>query len=150
MKRLRIYVDTSVIGGCFDEEFAEFSLKFMEQVRSGQIILIVSNILMDELELAPSNVKEVIREMSPEFMESVEISMETESLRDAYYRAGIVGEHLINDAHHVAVATVAQADLIVSWNFKHIVHVDKIRKYNSINLQEGYGSIEIRTPREVI
>jgi hypothetical protein len=71
-------------------------------------------------------------------------------LRDAYLAAGVVGAASENDAHHVALAAVARADLIVSWNFKHIVHVDKIRRFNAVNLIEGYGMIDIRSPLEVV
>jgi len=55
-----------------------------------------------------------------------------------------------NDAHHIALATVALADLVVSWNFKHIVHWDRIRLFNAVNLREGYSPIDIRSPREVV
>ena len=54
------------------------------------------------------------------------------------------------DAQHIALATVCRADLVVSWNFKHIVHYEKIRGFNSVNLREGYGMVDIRSPREVV
>ena len=78
------------------------------------------------------------------------MTAESEQLRDAYLAAGVVGPAAMNDAHHVALATVARADLIVSWNFRHIVHVEKIRRFNAVNLMEGYVTIDIRSPREVV
>ena len=71
-------------------------------------------------------------------------------MRDAYVGAQVVGPSSRNDAHHVALATLARADLIVSWNFKHIVHIDRIRRFNAVNLMEGHPTIEIRSPREVV
>ena len=70
-------------------------------------------------------------------------------LRDAYLRARILGRASIVDATHVALATVAHADAIVSWNFKHIVRVDKMRAFNAVNLFEGHGLLSIVTPNEV-
>jgi hypothetical protein len=71
-------------------------------------------------------------------------------LRDAYLRAEVLGGGSEKDAHHVALATVAKADIIVSWNFRHIVHFDKIRGFQSVNLREGYAALEIRSPKEVV
>ncbi len=53
------------------------------------------------------------------------------------------------DAIHVAAATVAGADLVLSWNFKHIVNYDRIHKYNAVNLLNGYRQIDIRSPMEL-
>lgn len=150
MKQLRIYVDTSVIGGCLDEEFAEESRALFQMARDGHAKLLVSDILADELESAPRDVQEILGAVPPDCLEAVIRSEETERLRDAYLVAKVVSTGAASDAHHVAVATVARADMIVSWNFKHIVHFDKIRGFNSVNLREGYAPIEIRSPREVV
>ena len=80
----------------------------------------------------------------------VAVDEEVLRLRDAYLSAGIVSEKWADDAGHVAAASVHGADLIVSWNFKHIVHFDKIRQYNAVNLLNGYREIDIRSPAEVI
>jgi hypothetical protein len=71
-------------------------------------------------------------------------------LQEAYLRAGIVGPKWSDDALHVAFAAVSRCSLLVSWNFKHIVHYRKIALYNAINIVEGYGEIGIHTPEEVI
>lgn len=150
MKRTRVYVDTSVIGGCFDEEFATESRALVQAAREGRFVLLVSDLMGDELQVAPSEVLALAAGLPADAIEQVRRNEETVHLRDAYLRAGVVGPRHSVDAHHIALATVWRADLVVSWNFKHVVHWDKIRKFNVVNLQEGYPPIEIRSPREVV
>jgi len=150
VKRLRIYIDTSVVGGCFDEEFALESKALFAMTREGKIIFLVSDLLIEELELAPLEIQNELTTLPSECFEAITRSRETERLRDIYLASHVVTSAHSNDAHHVAIATVAQADLIVSWNFKHIVHFDKIRAFNAVNLREGYPFIDIRSPKEVI
>jgi len=69
---------------------------------------------------------------------------------DKYIDTGILTRKSLNDAYHIALASVNRLDLLVSWNFKHIVNYDKIRLFNSVNLQLGYPKIDIRTPQELI
>ncbi len=57
---------------------------------------------------------------------------------------------LVIQKQHIAVATLGRVDVVVSWNFKHIVNLNRIRLYNSVNLKLGYPMIEIRSPREVL
>jgi len=150
MRPPRIYADTSVVGGCFDEEFAESSLALMGMARRGRLILLLSDILADELAPAPAEVQEFFAALSGRFVETVLSSDESEQLRDAYLKAGVVGRAQERDAHHIALATIVRADLMVSWNFKHIVHYDRIRMFNAVNMRLGYPLVEIRTPREVV
>jgi len=70
-------------------------------------------------------------------------------LAAAYVAEGAIGTRMRADALHIAVATVARVDVLVSWNFKHIVNLTRIHAYNAINLKNGYPILEIRTPREV-
>jgi len=122
----------------------------MEKVQKGDLILLISDLLIDELEYAPAAVTAPFESLPDECIERVFSTAETEFLRDQYLAAGVVGPDSAIDAHHVAVATVSRADLIVSWNFKHIVHVEKIRSFNVVNLREGYPPIDIRSPEEVV
>lgn len=69
---------------------------------------------------------------------------------EAYIRAAVLSPGMRADAQHIAIATVGRVDVLVSWNFKHIVNLERIRGYNSVNLRQGYPLIEIRTPREVV
>ena len=150
MKQLRIYLDTSVIGGCLDDEFSTESRALIDMAKKGQAILLVSDILVDELEQAPEEVKNEFSSLSADYLEPIFRSEETERLCKAYLEAEVVGKNHENDAHHVAIATVAKADVIVSWNFKHIVHLDKIRGFNAVNVREGYSLIDVRSPKEVV
>lgn len=149
MSPLRIYADTSVVGGCFDEEFAAESLRFFGLVRSGRIRLLISDLVIAELEDAPEPVRQFLTLISEDAVEDVPLSQEITALRDAYIAAGVVGRRWLDDAGHVAAATIAKADAIVSWNFKYIVRLDKMRAYNEINQSLGYGTLTIITPLEV-
>jgi hypothetical protein len=150
MRILRVYCDTSVFGGCFDEGFSEASIRLFDLVRKGDLILLVSGVTLDELAGAPPRVWELFESLPQENWERVEPSPAIRELRDAYLAAGVVGPASSLDAEHIAAATVGGADMIVSWNFKHIVHYDKIKGYHGVNLIQGYSPIPIHSPPEVI
>ena len=147
---LRIYVDTSVIRGCADVEFAEESLRLLELARSGRLLLLVSDVVVQELSDAPQPVLQWFEDLPESAIEVVPLSEKVLQLRDAYLAAGVLGPKWMDDATHVAAATVAQADAIVSWNFKHIVRLDKIKAYNEVNFKMGFGDLTILSPKEVI
>ena len=146
---LTVYADTSVFGGPFDAEFATASTIFFEQVRLGRFALVTSGIVEAEVQSAPSHVQRLYDEMSVT-ARIVNASDEALELRDAYLAAGIVTERSADDALHVALATVSLCAVIVSWNFRHIVHFRKIPLYNAVNQTRGYPPIAIYSPREVI
>ncbi len=150
MKRLRIYADTSVFGGCFDEEFAEESSALFDEIRAGKFLLVISLTTVRELSRAPEEVRRVLAELPPECVEVIDDSEEIARLRDSYLAAGVVGLASKADAEHIAAASVADVDIVVSWNFKHIVHYDKISGYQAVNLLNGYKPIRIHSPAEVI
>ncbi|MCL5103358.1 MAG: PIN domain-containing protein [Armatimonadetes bacterium] len=150
MKKQRVYIDTSVIGGCFDNEFAVESVALFDMARNGEVVLVVSDVLVAEIESAPERVKELYASLPPDTVEKVNADDESDRLRQAYIAAGVVGPARYDDALHVATATASGSDLIVSWNFKHIVHYDKIRGYNAVNIREGYHTIAIYSPKEVV
>ena len=149
MDPLRIYIDNSVVGGCHDEEFDEESIALFNMAREGKVVLLVSGLLLDELDPAPPEVREVLPSLPQGAIERVEVTEEAEALRDAYLAAGVVGPARARDALHVATAAVAEADMIVSWNFKHIVHHEKIRGFHAVNMLKGYSPIGIFSPLEV-
>ncbi len=150
MKIPRIYGDTSVIGGCLDAEFSNESTHFIEMVRQGKCILLLSEIVIAELDKAPAEVQNILLSLPEETMERVELTDEILDLRNEYMKAKILGPEWVDDATHVAAATVARADAIVSWNFKHIVRLDKMKAYNQVNLMNGYGILTIISPKEVL
>lgn len=149
-KRLRVYADTSVFGGCFDDEFAEESRSLFQEIKVGKFILVISSVTARELNQAPEVVQQILDRLPSEIVEVIDDSDEILQLRDAYLTAGIVGPASKADAEHIAAASVAEVDLVVSWNFKHIVHYKKINGYQAINLLNGYKLIQIYSPREVI
>jgi predicted nucleic acid-binding protein len=150
MKKPRIYVDTSVIGGCFDEEFSEPSNSLIELVRNAKLILLVSDVVLRELEEAPNDVRNLISSLPDGCVERIYSNNEAFELRDAYLEAGILLPKWLDDLTHVAIATVSRADAIVSWHFRHIVRLDKMKAYNQVNLLKGYGILTIISPMEVI
>lgn len=149
-KPIRVYADTSVFGGCFDAEFAEASRRFFQDVRRGRIQLVLSDTTLLELTGAPDKVRRVLVDLPLTTVERVILTEEVEHLRDAYLAHGIVGPASVRDAEHIAAATVADVDMIVSWNFRHIVHYEKISGYQGVNMLQGYGAIRIFSPLEVV
>ena len=146
----RIYLDTSVIGGCLDKEFADDSVALLAMARRGNATLLVSDLMLEELAPAPALVRRVLTELPTDCAERLVSSAESRDLQRAYLAARVVGPARANDAHHVAIATLARGDVIASWNFKHIVHWGKIRAFNAVNLRLGLPSIDIRSPREIV
>nr|VFK48817.1 MAG: PIN domain-containing protein [Candidatus Kentron sp. TC]VFK52222.1 MAG: PIN domain-containing protein [Candidatus Kentron sp. TC] len=146
---MKVYADTSVFGGVFDKEFAEPTKQLFAEMDAGRFTLVTSAIVEAEIEPAPDR----IRGFFTRYESIAEIARVTEgalSLQRQYIDSGIVTPKFAEDALHVALATVSGCALIVSWNFKHIVHFDKIPKYNAVNTRNGYGQIGIYSPREVI
>ncbi len=146
----RIYIDTLVVGGQFDKEFSTDTIPFFEAVTSGQIIVIVSDLLEAELLRAPQHVRDFLATLSSGQIENIRLTQDAAELADQYILAKVVGQTSRADCQHIAMATTVKADVLVSWNFKHIVNLDKIRGYNGINYQLGHHMIEIRTPKEII
>ena len=146
---MRVYVDTSVFGGVFDKEFSRASLVFFDEARGGKFRVVVSDVVLDELRHAPDEVQAVLDGLEAH-TETVEISEESLRLVRAYLAAGVVTEKWRADALHVAVAVVSGCRAIVSWNFRHIVHFEKIPLYNGVNQSQGFGTIAIHTPQEVV
>jgi len=144
-----VYADTSVFGGVFDEGFDESSRIFFQLVKDKHFQLVISPIVQEEIDKAPENVRLFFDEIT-ELAEFIDISEEALQLRKAYLDAGIVTPKSAADALHVALATVAGCRLIVSWNFKHIVHFQKIPLYRAVNTLKGYPEINIYSPLEVI
>lgn len=145
----RIYIDTSVVGGLFDIEFLDDTLPFFDRVKKGELIVVYSEITNDELINAPIKVRNYLKSLSSKQKEFVEITQEATNLADTYIREKVVGKTSRADCMHIALATIHKVDILVSWNFKHIVNINRIRGYNSVNLRLGHRILEIRTPKEI-
>jgi predicted nucleic acid-binding protein len=149
MRRLKIYIDTSVIGGYFDPEFENESKALFKKFQEKEFDLIISDLTQSELTRAPKNVKDLINnlDLHPEI---VSISPEAITLAQEYINENVVGQTSMDDCLHIALATINKIDILVSWNFKHIVNIRRIRGYNAINILNGYPTLEIRSPKDII
>ncbi len=144
----RVYIDTSVFGGYFDEEFSEHTIPLFKRLNEDEFIILFSNVTEEELEGAPEKVKTLVKELKAENTEFLETNDEAVDLATEYITEKVVGQTSFPDCLHIALATINKADFLISWNFKHIVNVERIRGYNSINIKNGYKQLEIRSPRE--
>jgi len=146
--RQRIYIDTSVFGGYFDEEFSEHTIPLLDRLKKHEFTLLFSTVTQEELENAPEKVKDLVKSLKPEWAEFLETTAEAIDLATEYIAEKVVGQTSFADCLHIAIATINRADFLVSWNFKHIVNIQRIQGYNSINIKNGYRLLEIRSPRE--
>ena len=146
----RIYIDTSVVGGYFDEEFEEATKKLFERLDNNEIIFVVSDLLDLELINAPKHVSGHLLKYSADKFQRVELTEEAIKLADAYITEKVVGRTSLEDCRHIAMATIHKVDVLASWNFKHIVNLVRIKGYNSMNLRLGYSMIEIRSPKDLV
>ena len=149
MKKQRVYVDTSVIGGCFDDEFSVWSNGLMNDFRQGHFVPVTSNVIVAEIADAPAFVQEKFAELLAFKHELLTVNDTCLELANLYQKRQILTPKFYNDGIHIALATTADVDVLVSWNFKHIVNFNKIRLFNSVNLEQGYKQIQIFSPREV-
>ena len=146
----RLYIDTSVFGGHYDVEFAEFTIPLFERLQNGEFTMLFSTVTQDELENAPFNVRELVTKIKVENVEFLEVTEDVLDLAKEYITEKVVGQTSYADCLHIALATINRADYLISWNFKHIVNVERIRGYNAINIKNGYKLLEIRSPRDFV
>ncbi len=148
--KLKLYIDTSVIGGYFDIEFEKETKMLFESIFNNEFHVIYSTVTEDELINAPEKVKELLNSIPDEFKTKIELSEEAVMLGDTYIAENVVGKTSREDCFHIALATIHKADILVSWNFKHIVNIMRIRGYNAVNIKLGYSTIDIRSPKEIV
>jgi predicted nucleic acid-binding protein len=150
-RKPRLYIDTSAVGGVFDD-FAKFNgcKEFFDLVQDGKYIVLISDITISELARAPRYVQDVLDGLPKECIEFCFVDEEAKSLAQKYIEAGILTDKDINDAEHVALATIHNVNCIVSCNFKHLVKASKIAQFNSVNMLNNYGMIDIRRPGDLL
>jgi len=146
----RLYLDTSVFGGYFEPEFNRWTKVLFDQLQQGHYKLLYSTLLDNELTPAPRKVRDLVLTIPDDKIETIEITPKSLDLADLYIKENVVGKTSRPDCIHIALATLYNADILVSWNFKHIVNINRIRGYNSVNYRLGYQMLEIRTPREIL
>ena len=149
MKTQRVYSDTSVIGGCFDAEFSKWSTALFSDFRNKIYIPVLSDLVEAEIQDAPEDIKSKLYELLEMGCEILSADDESVSLANQYQERKILTPKFFNDGLHIAIATVNKIDVLVSWNFKHIVHFNKIHLFNAVNMEMGFKPIDIFSPREV-
>lgn len=150
MKKQRIYIDTSIVGGFFDKEFEKETKLLFQRLENKEVIFVISTVLIKELERAPSNVKYLLDNYDEKSLEKVDLTDEAKALADEYIAENVVGKTSLDDCRHIALATINNVDVLASWNFKHIVNLTRIKGYNAVNMKNGYITLEIRNPKELI
>lgn len=125
------------------------SLRLFEAIRAGRAVAMLSPVTIDELEGAPEPVRQVLDSLPPGTVLMLGGADAVDHLTEAYLAAGVVTARFRGDAAHVAFATVYEAHIVASWNFRHIVNLERIRQFNAVNLARGYQTLEIRSPREL-
>lgn len=148
--KLRVYADTSVFGGYFEEPFLAGSKALFEHFVKGDLRLVLSALTLQELLPAPKKVRDLIDSIPPAYVEPLDRSPRAAELADAYLASGTLTKNQLEDARHIAAATIAKVDYLVSWNFKHILHPQKMPEFNRVNLERGFSILKIRTPLDVI
>ncbi len=145
----RLYLDTLVYSGIFNQKFADDSKRLIKAIHDKKCIALISDIVMVEINRAPTHIQEIVAALAPAQVNALSFSDEVERLQHEYLSRKILTTRSENDAAHVAFATVHRADAIVSWNFRDIVRLDKMKKYNQVNFSMGYGVLTIVSPTEV-
>ena len=148
--RQRIYIDSSVVGGYYDEEFKEATIHLFERLDKNEVIFVVSDLLDLEFINAPQQVREHLFKYSADKFQRVELTKEAIKLADTYIDEKVVGSTSLEDCRHIALATIHKVDVLASWNFKHIVNLQRIKGYNSVNVRLGYSMLEIRSPKDLV
>jgi len=150
MKRQRIYIDTSIVGGFFDIEFEKETKMLFQRLENEEIVFVTSDLLFEELDKAPQKVRCLLDNYDENSLEKVFLSDEAKELAEKYIDEKVVGRTSLDDCRHIAIATINKVDVLASWNFKHIVNLMRIKGYNGVNLKNDYQILEIRNPKELI
>jgi hypothetical protein len=145
-----LYLDTSVIGGYHDVEWMQDTRELWAQREQGLWVFLSSGLVAEELENAPTEVRQIFENTFDRATDLLPITTEMEDLAQEYLKAGVVSTKFEDDARHVAICTVHRIDHLVSWNFKHLVNVRRCAGFNAVNLLQGYAPVSIINPKELI
>jgi hypothetical protein len=143
-------MDTSIFGGYFDPEFAEFTIPLFDRVKKNELQIIYSSLTEQELVPSPVRVKQLVRNLPAACIDFIGITDEAITLASTYMAENVVGKTSYEDCLHIALAAIHKADYLTSWNFKHIVNATRIQGYNAVNLKLGYAILQICSPRDLI
>ena len=154
MRKLKLYLETSVWNFCFADdapEKKEATLQFFEQVKKGKYEIFLSEVVLSEIANAPEEkiilLMDLIKQYQPM---KLEVNDEILNLAEKYIIESILPERAVNDSKHAAIATFFELDALISWNLKHLANLQKMEKINGVNLKEGFcKKLELITPMEV-
>jgi predicted nucleic acid-binding protein len=154
MKAPKVYLDTSIFNLALDDknpDKRDLTRQFFAAVKSGKYEVFISDIVMLEINEAlpeiAAGLKRIITEVNPKELIA---EREVYELARKYVEMGIIPARYEDDALHIAVASVNNLDLIISWNFEHIVKYKTKTEVIGVNAIAGYKSIEIYSPQEVV
>ena len=150
MKQQRIYIDTSIVGGFFDKEFEKETKMLFQRLENKEVVFVISEVLTGELDNAPERVRTLLDNYNNDYIEKVPLTVEARELANKYIAENVVGKTSLDDCRHIALATINKVDILASWNFKHIVNITRIKGYNAVNLKNGYQTLEIRNPKDLV
>jgi hypothetical protein len=122
----------------------------LTEYRKGEFKALISRLTDIELESAPQRVRDLAKSLNQEHVEFLDVSTQAIHLANRYIEEKVVGKSSHSDCIHIAIATLHYADVLVSWNFKHIVNHIRIRGYNAVNFKYGHKILDIRSPREIL
>jgi len=150
---MKLYIESSVVNFVYADDApdkTETTKNFFEP-SNGKHELFISELVLEEIEKTQSPKREKMSNfvVTHDFR-VLPNSAEADNLASKYVKAGLVPEKYINDAIHLALASVNKMEVLVSWNMEHIVKLKTIVGVNKINKEQGYGNILIMTPEEVL
>ena len=144
-----IYIDTSVIGGYFDDEFMDETRRLWNLRKKSVFRFKTSIVALEEISRAPAQVRELFAKTFDK--DSIlPTSPEADELAQAYMNRGVVPAKFFDDAQHVAICTLARISCLASWNFKHLANLQRENAFNGVNLLHGYGQVRIVSPKQLI
>ena len=149
IKRPRLYLDNSVISAYDDPRFPA-SNWVIDAAKVGRLVLVISDVTMVEHRRAPKDIQDVLRKVPSASIEIIRISEEAYLLAEAFVEARIITYKWLFDASHVAAATIARVDALLSWNKDHFLNENRLVKFNGIIRLRGHREVVIIRPSEVL
>jgi len=153
MRTQKIYLETTMFNFYIDEDRDAHAatVRLFREIQIGKFDAFTSALVIEELEKAPSEKYERMLSLIGNYKISVLArNEEAEKLADIYISEGVIPLKFRNDGLHIAIATVNDLDMIISMNYQHIVKRKTIKNTTIINTLNGYRSLEIYSPMEVI
>jgi len=152
--KLRLYLDSSVLGATFDTESKErvsVTQGFLKWLSKRGHTACISGVTLEEIGKAPTRIRSGIEQTLRSLrLEILAETNDAKRLASAYLAARAVPQNSIADARHIAVASVHNVDALVSWNFQHMVNLFRRRKVHAVNLTHGKPLIDIVSPIELL